>query len=570
MSISSAVVSKTRRWDASFDPDMSDEMVDRVLSLRPLCDLRQDQFPAHLPLRGIVRHDTRLQKFKPGQIVVRQGDYGNSAFIVLSGVVRVVLKPELPPSVLGRRDTKKLSWFRTIAQLWRNPSEPEVRRASESSEQVGSRKNKSGEVRVFLQDVPHLLDKHQTAEMRAGELFGEISALGRIPRTATIFCEQEAELLEIRWQGLRDILRYDAGLKEHVEKIYRERALATQLRGHALFRNLDDGALAKVIADTQFVTFGDYEWSGDYKRLLKTGSAAPPEPVIVREGEYPNGVILIRAGFARVSKKFGNGQRTSTYLGAGQSYGVHEIVRNWKKTEDLVPFQHSVTALGYTHALVIPTATIEDVVLPAVSAVEIKQYLAETALYTSDSPTKVSDPAMGQEMMEFLAEHRFFNGTKTMVIDLQACTRCDDCVRACASTHNNNPRFLRRGPITGDIMVANACMHCADPVCLIGCPTGAIHRNAAQGEVVINHSTCVGCQVCANNCPYDAIRMVDSRNEEGAILVDEQMRPILKATKCDLCVEQHGGPACERACPHGALARINMTDLDSFSAWLKK
>ena len=113
-------------------------------------------------------------------------------------------------------------------------------------------------------------------------------------------------------------------------------------------------------------------------------------------------------------------------------------------------------------------------------------------------------------------------------------------------------------------------MHCADPVCLIGCPTGAIHRNAAGGEVMVNQSTCIGCQVCANNCPYDAIRMVEVRDETGSMLLDEQLRPVLKATKCDLCVEQHVGPACQRACPHGALVRMNMTDLDSFAAWLKR
>jgi Fe-S-cluster-containing dehydrogenase component len=182
----------------------------------------------------------------------------------------------------------------------------------------------------------------------------------------------------------------------------------------------------------------------------------------------------------------------------------------------------------------------------------------------------MSEGGVDQAMLEFLAENRFFNGTKTMVIDLDACTRCDDCVRACASTHQNNPRFLRHGPINDGIMIADACMHCADPVCLIGCPTGAIHRNAAGGEVMVNQSTCIGCQVCANNCPYNAIRMVEARDESGSILVDEQMRPVLKATKCDLCVEQHGGPACQRACPHGALVRMNMTDLESFADWLKR
>jgi Fe-S-cluster-containing hydrogenase component 2 len=111
-------------------------------------------------------------------------------------------------------------------------------------------------------------------------------------------------------------------------------------------------------------------------------------------------------------------------------------------------------------------------------------------------------------------------------------------------------------------------MHCADPVCMIGCPTGAIHRNLSGGEVVINPITCIGCKACFNNCPYDAIRMVEIRNESGALALGSDLKPIIKATKCDLCIDQLGGPACQRACPHGALARQNLTNLNDFADWI--
>jgi Fe-S-cluster-containing dehydrogenase component len=115
-------------------------------------------------------------------------------------------------------------------------------------------------------------------------------------------------------------------------------------------------------------------------------------------------------------------------------------------------------------------------------------------------------------------------------------------------------------------LIANACMHCVDPVCLIGCPTGAIHREGFHGHVVIDDTTCVGCSTCANSCPYDNIQMVDIRDENGHLILDERTHaPILKATKCDLCVDQLGGPACQRACPHDALQRIDMSDLFSLS-----
>lgn len=251
---------------------------------------------------------------------------------------------------------------------------------------------------------------------------------------------------------------------------------------------------------------------------------------------------------------------------------MREIAHNWRNKDRTVTLQHSLRVIGYTHLLIVPTIVMEQVVLPSVSASEIPPdfHPDELAGRSEGMPQSDAGAKLGAELMEFLTENRYFNGTATMVIEMDRCTRCDDCVRACAATHENNPRFLRHGPISGNVMVANACMHCADPVCMIGCPTGAIHRTNIGGEVVINQATCIGCNACANNCPYEAIRMVEIRDESGAFMVDQDLRPILKATKCDLCAEQTTGPACERACPHGALRRVNMNDLDLFAKWLKR
>jgi Fe-S-cluster-containing dehydrogenase component len=120
-------------------------------------------------------------------------------------------------------------------------------------------------------------------------------------------------------------------------------------------------------------------------------------------------------------------------------------------------------------------------------------------------------------------------------------------------------------------MVANACMHCEDPVCMLGCPTGAIHRSAQGGQVVINDDSCIGCTSCANNCPYDNIRMVEIRDAKGDFILDEVAgTTVMKATKCDLCMEQPGGPACQRACPHDALVRMNMRHRETLSRWLNR
>ena len=568
------ILERPQRWDVAFDPNMDDAAVDRLLATAPFSSMQADKFPKRTPLREILRNDARILRFRKGEIIVRQGDYGTSAFLILNGAARVVLKPDLPPALLGRRATGKKGIWRTLAQIWNGWRPPE----SISNERLtpdaglGARQDEA-EVRVFLQDLPRVLDQHRTEQMKSGDFFGEIAALSRMPRTSTIFADSDdAELLEIRWQGLRDLMKYDDALRSHINQIYKERALASYLRATPIFQHLDKAQLDRVAEAVEFATFGDYDWSGEYKRLAQAGSVRPEkEPVIINEGDYPNGIVLLRAGFARVCQKAGGGERTLNYIGAGQIFGLAEIAHNWRAKDKPIDYQYSLRAIGYTHLLIIPTRVMEEVVLPSMPKSELPS-LVESPQKTDDlpPPESVARDKIGGEVLEFLTENRFFNGTATMVIDLDRCTRCDDCVRACASTHDNNPRFLRHGPSAGRLMIANACMHCADPVCMIGCPTGAIHRESFAGQVVINPATCIGCKSCFNNCPYDAIRMVEVRDEAGEFLVDQESKPITKATKCDLCVENWGGPACQRACPHGALTRMNLNNLDALTRWLKK
>jgi Fe-S-cluster-containing dehydrogenase component len=93
---------------------------------------------------------------------------------------------------------------------------------------------------------------------------------------------------------------------------------------------------------------------------------------------------------------------------------------------------------------------------------------------------------------------------------------------------------------------------------MIGCPTGGIYRSEIDGTVVINDDVCIGCSNCATACPYNNIQMVKIRSESGEELFDrETNKPILKATKCDLCSTTPGGPACVRACSHDALSRVD-------------
>ncbi|MGH9942875.1 MAG: 4Fe-4S dicluster domain-containing protein, partial [Pyrinomonadaceae bacterium] len=126
------------------------------------------------------------------------------------------------------------------------------------------------------------------------------------------------------------------------------------------------------------------------------------------------------------------------------------------------------------------------------------------------------------------------------------------------------------------------CMHCQDPECLTGCPTGAIGRFSG-GQIDIDTKTCIGCGDCATQCPYNAITMVP-RKAPPAEPVTWKMRarnwltlapsklpdPVtetdnLIAVKCNLCNNTPLNPAgtkqqaysCQENCPTGALVRVN-------------
>ena len=107
-SASAFVLERPQRWDAAFDPEMTPETAARILQLEPFREMKAENFPKRLSLADILQHDVRIRRFSKGEIVVREGDYGTSAFMIVSGSVRVVLG-SLPASVLGRREPTRFA-----------------------------------------------------------------------------------------------------------------------------------------------------------------------------------------------------------------------------------------------------------------------------------------------------------------------------------------------------------------------------------------------------------------------------------------------------------------------------
>ena len=557
------------RWETPYDPEQTPEDVARTLATAPFSAMDPESFPGNLPLEGLIRGDTRLRRFRRGDIVIRAGEYGTSVFLLMNGRLRVALDAGFERAEVGVRAPRKLGMMGAFAALFRGGGEPEAR---EERDLTDARvRGESDNARFFLQDVPRVLDAYGTAPIEAGEIFGEMAAMSRTPRVATVFAEEDCEVVDIRWQGVRDLRRVDHTFRDHIDRLYRERGLKGHLAALPFLSHLDDEALALVAEATTFESHGEFEWFGRFKQLAgqEGQQRVSAEPIIARAGDQVDSLILVRAGFARVSEPFGVGERTVGYEARGAIFGLAEIAHNWFHLSEL-PLQRTIRAVGYADILRIPTMVVEEVVLPDLPPERLPPLVAVQAQTATKWEATIGEEVVDPGFLEFMADRRFLNGSAAMLIDLERCVRCDDCVKACALAHDGNPRFVRHGQRHGRHMIANACMHCADPVCMIGCPTGAIQRDAATGNVVINDATCIGCATCANSCPYDNIRMAEIRWPRGELRRHDTGMPVLKATKCDLCIELPGGPACQRACPHDALVRADMSDLASLADWFNR
>lgn len=146
-------------------------------------------------------------------------------------------------------------------------------------------------------------------------------------------------------------------------------------------------------------------------------------------------------------------------------------------------------------------------------------------------------------------EQELMQGQNLLLLDLNKCTRCDECVKACQKTHDDGvTRLIRDGLRFENYLVPTSCRACLDPLCMTRCPVGSIRRKDTLDIVI--EDWCIGCGNCANDCPYGNINVVEIAGPGK-----QKAEPRPKAVVCDLCAD-FAEPNCVRACPHDAAIRV--------------
>jgi Fe-S-cluster-containing dehydrogenase component/formate-dependent nitrite reductase membrane component NrfD len=141
-------------------------------------------------------------------------------------------------------------------------------------------------------------------------------------------------------------------------------------------------------------------------------------------------------------------------------------------------------------------------------------------------------------------------------IDQRTCIGCHACTVACKTEHEvplgqfrTWVKYVDKGryPTTTREMAVLRCNHCTDAPCVKACPTTALFTRD-DGIVDFDNERCIGCKMCMQACPYDAI------------YIDENTHTAAKCNFCAHRIDQGLEPACVVVCPTES---IHVGDLDN-------
>ena len=412
-----------------------------------------------------------------------------------------------------------------------------------------------------------IVGQTKVAALQAGTMFGQLSLLAGVQRNATVKAPPEAavQVLEVQRPALR-LLRKLPKFAEELDEDYRVHgrdALVEDLK--ARFQ-LSPELAKELKASARFRTFSKNH-------------------VLARAGGPVSRIYLIKSGWLQRTWQDGEVEQKD-FLGGGYCFGLDAVTGN-------ITWPCTITLLGRTEVFEISVVKLRQLGERGQALFDALRDFGQPALEAPRDGLTPAVRAKTKTAQRDLIESGLVDATNLLVMDMDLCVRCGNCSLACHRTHGQS-RLVRRGvhitrlqkPALSAVQSAlspEVCMHCKDPECLTGCPTGAIER-LRGGQIDIKQASCIGCGDCATQCPYDAISMIPrpkkAQGNAGLAnkfadllrLSPEPLPPAVEtlddlvAVKCNLCSDSKtlNPPdsktqkySCEENCPTGALARIN-------------
>jgi molybdopterin-containing oxidoreductase family iron-sulfur binding subunit len=169
-----------------------------------------------------------------------------------------------------------------------------------------------------------------------------------------------------------------------------------------------------------------------------------------------------------------------------------------------------------------------------------------------------------------------------LLIDVAKCNDCDACVTACHEENGvqihgrptQDPQWIRKVTIkdkqTGYVQsLPLMCQHCEAPPCVDVCPTGASFKRA-DGIVLVDRHTCIGCRYCMMACPYKARSFVHENTTNQKAYQPRGKGCVESCTLCVHRVDEGRTPACVEACNKDGHKAMTFGDLNDKTGELSK
>jgi len=449
------------------------------------------------------------RRFRKGDVICLEGDFGSTAFYILEGKAKVSIST---PIAHVKTEGGALGLFKKLKSSL--VGREQDRRAEETRDRI-----------IPIDASVDLSYGNPVAELGPGSLFGEMTCLNFYPRSATVRAETDVVAFEML-RNVIDIMLKNKTFRAQIDQNYRRQALEDHLRGVPMFAELSPEFIAHLKESVELIRYA-------------------PGQVIARQGDAADSFFLVRIGFVKITEEYPGGELVLAYLSRGDYFGEIGPLGGGFRTA-------TCTALDHVELVKIPGDDFRQMVkdFPNVRA-GLEKMAAERRGANEQRLKMMEHVPLDQFLSQGLMEAQ-----SLLILDLENCTRCDACVNACADAHDGVTRLVRDGLRFENYLIATSCRQCRDPLCMVGCPVGAIRRRNSL-EVIIE-DWCIGCGLCARNCPYGNINLhpfevlaEDLENPGRKKAVVKQ-----KATSCDLCTHLKE-PSCVYACPHDAAHRVD-------------
>src|SRR6267154_2473812 len=449
------------------------------------------------------------RRFRKGELICKEGEFGSTAFFILEGKAQVSISS---PMAHVKTQGGAQGFFKRLTSTL-------------APRETDKRDEEARDRTIPIDASVDLSYENPVAELGAGDLFGEMTCMNFYPRSAKVRAESDVVAYEML-RNVLDIMLKNKTFRAQVDQNYRKRALENHLRGVPMFADLSSDFIEHLKESVELLRFA-------------------PGQVIARQGDAADSFYLVRIGFVKISENYPGGELVLAYLSRGDYFGEIGLLGGGVRTATCAALDHVevVRVSGDDFRQMVERFPSVRRGLEAV-AEERRSANAQRMQMVHSVPI---DQFLSQGLME---------AQSLLVLDLQNCTRCDACVNACADAHDGVTRLVRDGLRFDHYLIATSCRQCRDPLCMVGCPVGSIRRRNSL-EVIIE-DWCIGCGLCAQNCPYGNINL-----HPFEVLVDDPERTgrkkaaiRQKATSCDLCMNLKE-PSCVYACPHDAAHRVD-------------